>query len=98
MVVIEGTVRIDPAHLDRAKPAMEKMVLASRAEPGCIDYAYAFDLMDDGLIRVSERWQDRDSLKAHFQTTHMAAWRAVWPSLNIQDRSLRLYEADPETI
>lgn len=77
---------------------MEKMVLASRAEPGCIDYAYAFDLMDDGLIRVSERWQDRDSLKAHFHTPHMAAWRAVWPSLNIQDRSLRLYEADPETI
>ena len=98
MIIIEGTVRIDPAKLDAARPAMEKMVRASRAEDGCIEYAYSIDLLDPGLVRVNERWESRDHLKAHFQTSHMAEWRAVLPGLGITDRSLRLYDADPEDI
>ena len=98
MIIIEGSVRIDPDHLKMARPAMEKMVRASRAEAGCIEYAYSVDLLDPGLIRVNERWSDRDSLNAHFQSPHMAEWRAVWPSFEIRDRSLRLYEADPEDL
>ncbi|MEQ9316071.1 MAG: putative quinol monooxygenase [Henriciella sp.] len=98
MIIIEGTVRVDPDRIEEARPAMERMILASRAEPGCLDYAYSLDLIDPGLVRVSERWSDRDALKAHFQTPHMAKWRAAWPGLNIRDRSLRLYEAEPEDL
>ncbi|WP_084396339.1 putative quinol monooxygenase [Henriciella aquimarina] len=98
MIVIEGTVRIDPARLDDARPAMETMVRASRAEAGCIDYAYAIDMLDPGLVRVSERWQDRDALKAHFESVHMTEWRGVIAGLGLRDRSLRLYEAEPEEI
>lgn len=96
MIVIEGTVRIDPDRIEAARPEMEAMIQASRAEPGCIDYAYAIDLLDPGLVRVSERWRDRDALKAHFQSGHMAHWRGVIAGLGLSDRSLRLYEAEPE--
>ncbi|KCZ91825.1 hypothetical protein HJO_11927 [Hyphomonas johnsonii MHS-2] len=98
MIVIEGTVRIPPSRLEDARSAMEQMVRASRAEPGCVDYAYAVDVLDAGLIRVSERWESRDALAAHFKTAHMATWRAFFPQLGISDRSLRLYEAEPEPI
>ena len=98
MIVIEGTVRLDPDRMDEARPEMEAMVRASRAEAGCIDYAYAIDLLDPGLVRVSERWESRDALAAHFKTAHMATWRAFFPELAITDRSLRLYEADAEPI
>ena len=36
MIIIMGTVKIAPDRLDAAKPAMQRMVEASRAEPGCI--------------------------------------------------------------
>ena len=98
MIVIEGTVRLDPARIEAARPAMETMVKASRAEAGCIDYAYAIDMLDPGLVRVSERWADRAALKAHFESPHMADWRKVITELGIRDRSLRLYEAEPEDI
>ena len=98
MIVIEGTVRIDPSQLEAARPEMEAMIAASRAEPGCIDYAYAVDLLDPGLVRVSERWASRDALTAHFQSGHMAHWRSVIAGLGLRDRSLRLYEAEPEDI
>jgi len=98
MIVIEGTVRIPPANLEAARPVMEQMIRASRAEAGCLDYAYAIDVLDPGLVRVSERWESRDALAAHFKTAHMATWRAFFPEFGITDRSLRLYEAAPEPI
>tara|TARA_R110002051_G_scaffold73594_3_gene133761 strand:+ start:15677 stop:15973 length:297 start_codon:yes stop_codon:yes gene_type:complete len=98
MIVIEGTVRVPPERVEAARPAMETMIRASRAEPGCIDYAYSVDLLDPGLVRVTERWESREALKAHFAAPHMAAWREEIASLGITDRSLRLYEADPEPI
>ncbi|HAE28055.1 MULTISPECIES: putative quinol monooxygenase [Hyphomonas] len=98
MIVIEGTVRVPPERVEAARPAMETMIRASRAESGCIDYAYSVDLLDPGLVRVTERWESREVLKAHFATPHMAAWREEIASLGITDRSLRLYEADPEPI
>jgi quinol monooxygenase YgiN len=98
MIVIEGTVRLPPDRIEAARPAMEAMIRASRAEAGCLDYAYSLDLMDPGLVRVTERWESREALKAHFATSHMAAWRAEFATLGITERSLRLYEAEPEAI
>ena len=98
MIVIEGTVRVDPAQIDQARPAMEAMIAASRAEPGCIDYAYAVDVLEPGLIRVAERWHSREALAAHFQSPHMATWRQQVATYGLYDRNLRLYEADPEVI
>jgi len=98
VIVIEGTVRVPPERIEAARPAMEKMIRASRAEAGCIDYAYSFDLLEPGLVRVTERWESREALAAHFRTPHMAEWRAQFPAFGITDRSLRLYEAIAEDI
>lgn len=98
MIVIEGTVRVPSDRIEAARPAMEAMIRASRAEPGCLDYAYSLDLLDPGLVRVTERWASREALAAHFRTAHMAEWRAQFPAFGITDRSLRLYEAEPEPL
>lgn len=98
MIVVEGTVRIPPENLEAARPVMEQMIRASRAEPGCIDYAYAIDVLDPGLVRVIERWESRAALQAHFAEAHMATWRSFFPQLGITDRQIRLFEADPEPI
>jgi quinol monooxygenase YgiN len=94
MLIIMGTIRIDPANIPAALPAMKKMVAASNAEDGCFLYAYSQDLVDPGLVRISEQWRDRAALKAHFETPHMAEWRGVIPSLGISDRNLTLFEAN----
>lgn len=92
MLLIIGTVRLPPEKLTEARGAMEDMVLASRAEPGCLEYGYAIDLLDPGLVHVKEAWRDRAALDAHFASDHIAAWRATWPALGITDRKLMLYE------
>ncbi len=92
MLLIVGTIRLPAGMLDEARLIMEPMVEASRAETGCVEYSYAEDVLDAGLIHVKERWMDRAALDEHFRSAHIANWRANWPSLGIGERNLCLYE------
>lgn len=92
MLLIVGTVRMPADNLPAALPAMKRMVESSRAEEGCEEYSYAADLLDPGLIHVTERWRDQEALDRHFGSAHLTEWRRSWPSLGIRDRNLRVYE------
>lgn len=94
MIVVEGTFRAPD--IEAALPAMVAMIVASRAEPGCIEYAYSLDIFDPTLVRVIERWESREALAAHTQSEHLKAWRNTWGPLGVTERSLRLYEAEAE--
>ena len=91
MLLIVGTIRLPADGLAAALPAMRAMVQASRAEPGCIEYAYAQDVLDAGLIHVHELWRSQDDLDRHFASAYIAQWRALWPALGIGGRDLRAY-------
>ena len=95
-VLVAGTVRLPPGNLVRFRPHMDAMLAASRAEDGCVTYSYAVDVQDPGLIRVFEAWRDEAALQAHFETPHMAAWRAAWPEFGVSDRRLVAYEVASE--
>lgn len=91
-LVIAGTVRVPPENLEAFRPHMLAMLAGSRAEDGCLQYSYAEDVGEPGLIRVFEVWRDQAAIDAHFQTPHMAAWRAAWPQFGVSDRRLFAYE------
>lgn len=93
MLLIIGTIRLPPHKFEEAKSAMERMISGSRAEDGCLEYSYARDVLDAGLIRITEVWRDRHALDAHFRSPHIAEWRSSWPALGIGERNLLLYEA-----
>ena len=92
MIVIEGTVRIPPENLERARPVMEQMIRASRAEPGCLDYALTEDPLDPGLIRVYEHFVDEAALAFHRATPNMATWRAACAALGAYGRDLSSFD------
>ena len=92
MLLIVGTIRLPANMLGVARTSMAAMVEASRAEAGCLDYSYAEDVLDPGLIHVNERWIGRLALDKHFESAHIAIWREAWPTLGIGERNLYLYE------
>ncbi|WP_139974962.1 putative quinol monooxygenase [Ochrobactrum sp. CGA5] len=92
MLLIVGTVRLPPENLVKAREAMQRMIIASRAEDGCVDYGYAEDVLEPSLIHVKEFWRDRASLDRHFASPHISDWRAAWPELGIGSRNLVVYE------
>lgn len=97
MLLITGTIRLPPQRLADAQPAMRAMIEASRAEPGCIRYSYAEDVLDPGLMHITELWDTRAHLQAHFRSDHIAEWRSHWADLEITGRNLTLFEVgEPE--
>lgn len=98
MLIIVGTIRLPPENLAVAREAMVHMITASRAEDGCLAYSYSEDILEPGLIHVTERWEDQASLKGHWNSEHLARWRATWATLGFRDRNLQLYAAETITI
>ncbi|MGA2907439.1 MAG: putative quinol monooxygenase [Terracidiphilus sp.] len=99
MLLIVGTVRLSAESIEDARPRMAAMIQASRAEAGCLEYCYAEDVLEAGLIYIKERWTNRSALDDHFKSDHLAAWRETWQSLGIRDRKLYLYEVgEPNAI
>jgi len=91
MVILAGTVRIGAGKRDAALPMLRYMVEHTRQEPGCVSYAFAFDVMDDHLLRIFEVFRDEAALAAHRASEHMAQWRSALPGLGIGERDLMQY-------
>lgn len=94
MIVIAGTFRLPEASRDKARVTMQRMIDASRAEDGCLDYSYAFDVNEPGLVRVFERWRDATAFHRHAASPHLQEWRSSWAALGIAEHSLRAYQTD----
>lgn len=73
MIIIAGTVNVDPdrraAALEAGKPHMK----ATRAQRGCLDYSWSADGLVPDRIYVFERWESEADLKAHFDGPHYKA-------------------------
>ena len=67
MIAVIGTYRIPVEHMDAVKGPMADVIAATRKEDGCVLYSFAEDVLEPGLIRVAERWESRDHLKAQFE-------------------------------
>jgi quinol monooxygenase YgiN len=92
MVIVMGEFRLPLHVLDEAREAMERVVTATRAEDGCQLYAYAEDVLDPGLFRVSEAWDSAQHLAAHLGMPHMAEWAQVRAGFGLTGRQITRYE------
>lgn len=93
MIIVAGTVVLKPGTLDALKPHAERMIEASRAEPGCRVYSYGIDVLDPTVIRVYEEWESQGHLDAHFQTDHIKVWRSRLAEIGIESRDIIMWEA-----
>jgi len=88
MIVVTGHFRLPAERTDVARPAMERVIAANRAEEGCLSYSYAQDIRDPELFRVTETWEDEAALSAHFKTPHMIRWREERGALGMTERTI----------
>lgn len=99
MIVVSGSFRLPPESREAGREAMARAIAASRAEPGCIAYAYAEDVEEPGLFRVSEAWESRNALASHYDTPHMQQWQQERTALGMSDRQVTAYSvAGEETL
>ena len=92
MIAVLGTFRLPAQALEQARSLMRAVIDATLAEPGCHAYSYAEDVAEQGLFRVTELWDSREALSAHFQTAHMKGWVEQRAALGFFDRRIALHE------
>lgn len=98
MILVAGTFRLPVEILPAARGAMARVIAASRAEPGCLAYAYAEDVIEPGLFRVSEAWTSREALAAHFETPHMKEWLRERAEMGLTDRDVIAYTVNGKEV
>ena len=92
MILVTGEFYMPVEALGPTLEALERVILATRAEDGCLSYAYAYDVLEPGLFRVSETWRDREALTAHFAQPHMKRWQEERAALGMTGRRVEMHE------
>ena len=92
MLVIAGTISIDPANRDAAIAAATEMMAGTLKESGCISYTFSADLSDPGGFRIFEEWESQEALDAHFQAPHMAHFQGQMGKFGVREMKVQRYE------
>ncbi len=92
MLVIAGTIRIDPSKREEAATAAIEMMKETHKEEGNLAYAFSADLEDEGRIHIFEKWESQEALDFHFKAPHMADFQATIGTLGVKEMNLEKYE------
>jgi quinol monooxygenase YgiN len=92
MILIAGYVKYQPGAIEKLKSEMQKVVKATRAEKGCINYDFAVDLTDPSKLIIYEKWTDQAALQGHMNSPHMAEWRKAAGSAGPAERDLKIWD------
>jgi quinol monooxygenase YgiN len=97
MLVVAGTIALDPAKRDAATVAFDAMREATLKEPGCLAYQAYFDRSDPGVLFLFERWESDAALKAHFAAPHMAEFGKAMGSFGIRSTDIIRYDVSADS-
>ncbi|GAB5488578.1 MAG: hypothetical protein Pars2KO_21480 [Parasphingorhabdus sp.] len=94
MIFVQGWIKVSEKDLPTIIPAASTMMIETVKEEGCLHYSFAHDIVETGLVQISERWDTEESLNAHFQTSHMLAFNKAISELSIEAMDIRMYSGD----
>ena len=97
MIVVSGTITIDPANNDQMVELLNALIPATLEEDGCESYGMYHDQRSPGSWRVFEEWASEDALNAHMGAEHMATFMAGAGALGITGTSIDKYEVSDKT-
>jgi quinol monooxygenase YgiN len=67
MIIVAGTIDVDPDRRDEFLGGRVESMQATQTEPGCLDYVMSADPIRPGVVLLFERWEDADALDVHLR-------------------------------
>lgn len=92
MIVITGSIDLDPAQRDAALAAAIDVMAATRAEAGCERYVFSPDVEEPGRIHLAEQWTSEEALEAHLAAPHVTAFLAAAADYGVTDISITRHD------
>ena len=97
MLIVAGTIKIDPAKRAAMEAAFDKMREATLKEPGCLGYQAYLDRSEPGTLLIFEKWQSEEALNAHFVTPHMAEFGKALGGAGVLGSDVKKYVVSSES-
>jgi quinol monooxygenase YgiN len=97
MLVVAGTIVLDPAKREVATAAFERMRAATLQEPGCRSYQAYLDRNDPGTLFIFEQWESEEALAGHFTAPHMAEFGKAMAGFGIKSTDVQKYVVSGQT-
>ena len=94
MIIIAGTVEIDPEKREAALTAGRELEAATRRQEGCLDYVWTIDGLSPSTIYVYERWASEAALAAHFAGPNYNGMRAILGSFGLRGANVAKHRVD----
>jgi quinol monooxygenase YgiN len=94
VILIAGTVDFDPARRDAALRAAAPLLEPTRAQPGCLAYAWSADPVEAGRVHVFEAWADEAALAAHFDGPWYKSMLGVLAAHGLRGADVAKYRSD----
>ena len=91
-IAVIGTLLFPAENIPSLLPHLKTLVEATRLHDNCLAYDVALDPYEEGLIRFSELWPDRQSLEAHLNAPHITPWRDEAKRHGLKDRQFTSYD------
>lgn len=96
MIVIIGTLIVEPSQRDALLEAAKAAMEGTRQEEGCLHYCFTADLVDPSVVHLVERWESEAPLEPHLKTEHIRTFgRAIRP-LEVTRGDFTIYEVASE--
>jgi quinol monooxygenase YgiN len=96
MLIVAGTLEVDPAKTDTVMVDAAVMMTATHAEEGNLAYVFSLDPIEPGLVHVYEKWESVEALAAHGKAPHMAEFRSKMGAWGVRGADLKKYEISSE--
>jgi len=97
MILIAGTISLDPDKVDEALAAIVPLMAATHAEDGCIDYVLSADPAEAGKIRIFEKWASDEALGAHMTAPHMGDFQKALKTVGVTGMSVQRFDNAEES-
>jgi quinol monooxygenase YgiN len=76
--------------------AAKTLIPPTLKESGCYGYAFAHDIMDPLSIRITERWESDEALKAHMGTAHWQVFLRALGGISLAGMSAKMHDIADE--
>lgn len=91
MLVVAGTLTVDPQAHARFLDAAGAVVPPTLAEEGCLEYAFWADPGRHGHFLVFEEWESEAHLDAHLRAPHLKAFQSALADIGLRAAEVRRY-------
>lgn len=92
MLLIAGSIRIDPTRRDELLETAIEVARELRKQVGCTLVALSADLEDRSVLHLFQKWESQAALEANLQSQRIEAIRDYAGKLGILEMKVLKYE------